>query len=101
MQILPSTQKWMLKKGMIVDGNLFDSEYNFYVGKAYLNYLEKFCSKHHPNWEGLSLDEKREILAASYNGGATRLKARGWDISKMPKETRKYVASLRNKLKNS
>ncbi len=43
-----------------------------------------------------SCKEKRIIIAAAYNGGPSRLKYRGWDIQKMPPETRRYVEKLKN-----
>jgi len=98
MQIMPEI--WEHYMGSLDSSKIFDPKINYNVAKKYLKDLEKYCSRNHPNWNKLSLEEKREIIAASYNGGPTRLRNRGWDISKMPKETQDYVADFRKQSEN-
>lgn len=72
----------------------FDPERNIEAGIKYLTWINNYCEKRYPYWEGLSTKEKQDIIATAYNGGITRLKKRDWDISQMPKETRHYVKRI-------
>jgi soluble lytic murein transglycosylase-like protein len=64
------------------------------VGIKYTNHLDKFLSRYHPKWDELTAKEKRELNSAAYNGGPSRLRSLGWDINKMPSETKKYVKTI-------
>ena len=39
-------------------------------------------------------DYKLALILAAYNGGITRLRKNGYDINKMPGETRNYVKKV-------
>jgi len=69
-------------------------EKNILAGIKYLLWIDAYCEKFHPRWESLPETEKVNFILASNNGGAARLKSRGWNINKMPPETRHYVKSI-------
>ena len=66
-------------------GDLIDSHFNVEIGTWYLRRLKDHYLK----------DKYTvERLLAAYNGGITRLRKNGYDVSKMPKETRDYVKKV-------
>jgi soluble lytic murein transglycosylase-like protein len=56
---------------------------NRYAGVEYLLKLERTIAKNRT--------PTVELLCAAYNGGITRLRKCGYDVSKMPKETQCYI----------
>lgn len=59
-----------------------------YFGEAYLQILLQ------------RYDGNLELALAAYNGGPSRLDARGRNVSAMPEETRNYVPSVLKALTN-
>lgn len=76
----------------------FDVEENLRVGIKYLEYLENFCKNNYKGWDSISEEDKLKFISAAYNGGPNRLKARKWNIRKMPYETRKYVKNVMKRM---
>lgn len=76
--------------------NVFNPKINKEVGTRYLEWIENFCEDNHPTWNILPLNQKRNIIAAAYNGGPAKLKKNNWDIKKMPCETKNYVGKISN-----
>jgi soluble lytic murein transglycosylase-like protein len=79
--------------------NAFDPEKNKKAGIKAYKIIQNYCEKFHPKWKSLSIKEKRHLLVASYNGGKARLKYRGWEINKMPLETKNYLKKLKKENK--
>mgnify|MGYP000377270050 CR=1 FL=1 len=65
--------------------DLFDPIVNVTVGRWYLHRLKNYYLKNHYTLER---------LLAAYNGGITRLKRCGYNISCMPQETQAYVQKI-------
>ena len=63
--------------------NLFTAYVNEHIGTWYLHRL-------HDHYGCDTVEQ----IAAAYNGGITRLRKNGYDIAKMPKETREYVRKV-------
>lgn len=74
--------------------NAFIPEKNIEATIKYLILTDKRCNLLHPSWKKLSKKEKLNLISASYNGGIGNLKNAGWDIDKMPRETRRYIPKL-------
>jgi soluble lytic murein transglycosylase-like protein len=74
--------------------NSFNPEKNIEVGIKYLKWITNYYITNYPNWNQLSEKDKQEYIATAYNGGIGLLKKKGWDIEKMPNETKNYVDSL-------
>ena len=74
--------------------NSFIPEKNINVTIKYLAWIDKTCEILHPNWKNLSKKEKLNLISAAYNGGIGKLKEVGWNIDKMPRETREYIPKL-------
>jgi len=81
MQIMEPTWKDMTDRPW---EEAFNPTTNRDVGTKYLHWIEKYIQKN----GGIPT---RNLIAAAYNGGVGRLKKFGWDISKMPTETRQYI----------
>jgi len=64
---------------------LYEPNINKYVGTWYLHRLKDHYLK-----ENYTI----ERLLAAYNGGITRLRKVNYDVSKMPKSTRRYVKKV-------
>lgn len=92
MQVMPET--WAEITGDSTHAGAFDPKENVRVGSKYLRIICNYYAKAHPNWEGLSIGEKRKLIAAAYNGGLNRLERKKWKVEDMPKETRLYVSKL-------
>lgn len=79
----------------------FDNAYDPLLnGKASLNHINKvdiFLRQNYPGFDQLPIDYKRDLMNAAYNGGQGRLMRVGWDIDKMPDETRNYVSRMRDR----
>lgn len=76
--------------------NAFNPEKNIKAGEEYPKWIKNYCKEKHPKWKSLKLDKQRNLIVAAYNGGGARLSYRGWEIEKMPKETRNYVKKINN-----
>ncbi len=79
--------------------NSFIPEKNIKVTIKYLASLDKYCKEYHPNWNYLEDSKKRRLLAAAYNCGPYALNKRGWNINKMPDETKEYIPKLEKALR--
>jgi len=92
-----SPQSETMSAGILVQGfdriyarkihkeELFEPDTNRTIGTWYLRRLKDHYLK----------DEYTiERMLAAYNGGITRLRKNGYDVSKMPKETRDYVKKV-------
>lgn len=94
MQLMPGA--WRDVAGNIDYSLAFDPKINKKNGIAYLSWIEKQLERHHIRWNTLSEGKKKELIAASYNGGWHQLKYNAlWNVQNMPKETRKYVERLK------
>ncbi len=76
--------------------NVFNPEKNIRAGIKYYTWMEEEFSKKHPNWDGLTLGEKRDLLASAYNGGHNRLMSKkvNWNIKEMPKESQDHIIKI-------
>ncbi|MCL5018690.1 MAG: lytic transglycosylase domain-containing protein [Candidatus Pacearchaeota archaeon] len=74
--------------------NAFIPEKNVNVMIKCLKSADNFYRQNHSDWENISYNEKMDIIAAGYNMGPYGAKKVNWDISKMPKETQKYVPTM-------
>lgn len=74
--------------------NVFDPQANLRAGLKYLLWINDYCESRHPEWSNLSNEDKRRTIMASYNGGASRLSNRGWEIERMYGETRDYITKI-------
>ena len=72
----------------------FRPENNLKFGFAYIRRLDDFMWKYNPDWPHLDDSQKRPLTSAAFNGGPSKLMSVGWDISRMPPETRRYVDSM-------
>ncbi|MBU2615567.1 MAG: lytic transglycosylase domain-containing protein [Nanoarchaeota archaeon] len=70
---------------------------NIRAGINYILWIDSYCKRFNPQWENLPEGDKLRLMIASYNGGASRLKKKGWNIDNMPKETRTYIAQIENR----
>src|SRR3989344_1929829 len=96
-QIRPETWQEQTKRlyGRELSFDLaFNPKINLEVGISYLFWIEEFSKNSYQNWENLSNKEKRGILMASYNGGASRLYSMQGDIDRMPSGTRNYIKTI-------
>ena len=57
----------------------------------YTVFLYDNLGKTHPGWGELTKEEKQNHILAAYNGGHGRLQECGFNIRRMPKESRDYV----------
>jgi membrane-bound lytic murein transglycosylase MltF len=69
---------------------------NIRAGVKYYLWLENFMSEEYIGWSSASIGCKRGLLLAAYNGGHNRLKRKGFDIKKMPKESRSHITKVNN-----
>jgi hypothetical protein len=74
-----------------------DTYLNGVASLKHINNVDIYLRQNYPGFDKLPNDEKIDFLNAAYNGGQGTLKNVGWDIEKMPDETRKYVKLMRNR----
>lgn len=79
----------------------YNPQVNTEVGIRQLSRLAKEFERDYSGWNMLSESEKQRYIAAAYNVGYTRLKNSGWDIDKMPRETRNHVKKLDEEYKSN
>jgi len=97
MQLMPKT--WEDREpNLNFYAKAFHPETNIEVGTKHLKWINAYCQKKHPDWDTLSNEQKRDLIAAAYNSGQGRLKKKNWDIKKMPKETKDYIEKVKNYL---
>ena len=65
----------------------FEPALNRRVGTAYLAYLQESLLARQAEWKS----DERALLLAAYNAGPGRLRAAGYDLRRMPAQTRDYV----------
>lgn len=65
----------------------FDPDLNRRVGTAYLAFLQEGLLPRQAEWKS----DERTLLLAAYNAGPGRLRAAGFDLDRMPDQTRDYV----------
>ena len=65
----------------------FDPALNRRVGTAYLAFLQERLLPRQTEWKS----DERALLLAAYNAGPGRLRAAGFDLRRMPGQTRDYV----------
>lgn len=87
MQIMPEYSK--LKRG-----ELFNPDKNIKEGIRQLKGIERYCEKSYPNWKYTPDLRRIETVLAGYNGGITRLIKNGFNLDKMPTETRGYIPKV-------
>jgi len=86
------------EKEISYEKGVFIPEKNLEVSLKYLNWLNEYLQKNHNDWQKVSTSKKLDLISAAYNGGITRLKKNKWNIQKMPRETRKYVKKINEKM---
>lgn len=65
----------------------FDPDLNRRVGTAYLAFLQERILPRQAEWKS----DERALLLAAYNAGPGRLRVAGFDVDRMPSQTRDYV----------
>ena len=65
----------------------FDPALNRRVGTAYLAFLQERLLPRQAEWRA----DERALLLAAYNAGPGRLRDAGFDLDRMPRQTRDYV----------
>ncbi|MGD9780666.1 MAG: lytic transglycosylase domain-containing protein [Kiritimatiellia bacterium] len=65
----------------------FEPALNRRVGTAYLAYLQERLLPRQTEWK----TDERSLLLAAYNAGPGRLQRSGFDLDRMPPQTRDYV----------
>jgi soluble lytic murein transglycosylase-like protein len=65
----------------------FDPALNRRVGTAYLAFLQQRILPRQAEWKA----DERALLLAAYNAGPGRLRRSGFDLARMPRQTRDYV----------
>ena len=65
----------------------FDPALNRRVGIAYLAFLQKRLLPKIAEWKS----DERSLLLAAYNAGPGKLRQSGFDLARMPRQTRDYV----------
>ena len=65
----------------------FDPALNRRVGTAYLAYLQESLLPRQTEWKA----DERSLLLAAYNAGPGCLRKSGFDLARMPLQTRDYV----------
>jgi soluble lytic murein transglycosylase-like protein len=101
-QVLKNTWEW-IEPSKDFEEYAFDPLTNIDVGVKTLGWFNGYCGKKYGSWNELGHKNKLKFTSACYNGGQKTLRKKGWDISKMPKETRDYVKDVLwayNELKN-
>ncbi|MGV8086947.1 MAG: transglycosylase SLT domain-containing protein [Candidatus Woesearchaeota archaeon] len=93
MQITPKAWK---KFGEGNYSNIINPVKNIRAGIKYYLWLEEFIASEYAGWHFSSIENKRELLLAAYNGGPYRLKNNNFDISKMPEESKTHVNKVIN-----
>lgn len=91
MQIMPrSWQEWSVKAlGREVPfDQAYDPDLNVQVGTAYLQWIQNTLR----SWMGK--EPGVEHVLSAYNGGIGRLRQVGFDVSRMPSESRDYVQKV-------
>lgn len=78
--------------------NAFKGYENIEAGIKYLEKVENYCVRKHPEWNELSDEKKLKMVLAAYNGGPTNLRKRNWKIKNMKPETKKYVKVITQKI---
>ena len=91
MQIMPDT--WADMTSYPFDF-AFDPEKNIEVGISYFQWIENYLLTRYINWNNLDRIRQYELMGAAYNGGIGRLEDNGWNINRMPLETRVYVERI-------
>jgi soluble lytic murein transglycosylase-like protein len=74
--------------------NVYDPEKNIRAGIKYYKWMEEEFSKNNPKWNELTVSEKRDLLAAGYNGGPYKLMRKNWDIDKMHQESIEHAKKI-------
>ena len=77
-----------------LDG-VYDPKKNLEVSLKYLKRLKNILKTKNPNFENLSEKEKAQQIASSYNWGIGNFKEVGFNIERLPKETRNYLKKLK------
>jgi len=81
-------------EGLDYSTHVFHPRENIRVGLEYLSWLDDFCKSHNPQWKHLSNKKRLETVLAAYNWGIGNLSENGWDISQVPRETKKYISDI-------
>ncbi len=91
MQLMPQTWAEVTKKiygKPLPFDKAEDPEINRKAGTYYLKWLQSNLRRM------MNKEPTIEQILAAYNGGIGRLKQKGWDVSKMPPESRDYAAKI-------
>jgi soluble lytic murein transglycosylase-like protein len=78
--------------------NVYNPVKNIRATIKYYTWMEEEFSKYNPKWSSLTIPEKRDLLAAGFNGGPYRLMDKkynvNWDLKKMPKQSRDHIIKI-------
>jgi hypothetical protein len=72
----------------------FDPEKNFKAGLKLNLWIENHLSQRDPEWNKLSLTEKRKKIAAAHNGGTGSLRRAGYVIGLMKFESQNHACRI-------
>jgi len=92
-QIMPSTYKGY-RDSTNMEEEIFHPVKNLGVSLEVLADISIFCKKYHPDWENLTLENKRKIILTCYNAGPGKVRDKAkWDLQskKLNKEQREYA----------
>ena len=65
----------------------FEPDLNRRVGTAYLAFLQETILPRQTEWKS----DERSLLLAAYNAGPGKLRDSGFDLARLPRQTRDYV----------
>jgi len=91
MQIRESTWNQVSKKHFgqtIPFDRAFEAALNRQVGRYYLGDLQLLLYKNRSEWKS----DLRSLLLASYNAGPERVRASGFNLSRLPKKVQSYAS---------
>jgi len=76
----------------------YDPLLNSIASLKHIRVIDNYLRQNYSRFEKLPVEKKFDLINASYNGGHGRLMQRGWNIRRMPRETREYVKKMRERL---
>jgi hypothetical protein len=76
----------------------YDPHINIQNTIRYTAFLHNFLEQSHPSWETLEKSDKQDLILAAYNAGHGHLQKKNFDLERMPRETKKYLANNKGDL---
>lgn len=72
----------------------FEPSTSIEMGIRQLKFVENRLEANNSNWNKYTLEKRRKLISAGYNGGHVRVMKKGYNINRMPRETRHYVRKI-------